>query len=64
LANAETICYASPNSAVISNPNYSLKDNEVIYPPQDVLKKMQFFQNLDQETLAYINNLWNQLKIS
>ncbi len=64
LANAETICYASPNTAVTSNPDYSLKDNEVIYPSEETLKKMQFFQNLDPETLTYINNLWNQLKIS
>ena len=32
--------------------------------PEEITSKMQYFHNLDPETLAYINSLWNQLKIS
>lgn len=64
LANAEAIYYGSPHTAVTSNPDYSLRGNEVIYPPEEITSKMQYFHNLDPETLAYINSLWNQLKIS
>ena len=32
LANAECLCYATPNQAVLDNEDYSLRDNEMLYP--------------------------------
>lgn len=61
LANAEMICYASPNTAVINHENYSLRGNEYLYPTEKV--KVQYFHNLDPETLKLLNDLWSELKL-
>lgn len=60
LANAEYICYATPHAAVRENPEYSLKDSEVLYP--DTLPTIASFRNLPQETLTLMNNLWTEIK--
>ncbi len=62
LANAEFICYASPNTAVVNNDNYSLKGNEVLYPTE--YPKVQWYHNLDPEILAYYESLWVKVKNS
>jgi len=61
LANAEYIKYASPHTAVRSNPDYSCKDNPVLYPA--AMPSSQTFENLPQEILTLMNNLWTEVKI-
>ncbi|MEG0979831.1 MAG: spermidine/putrescine ABC transporter substrate-binding protein [Oscillospiraceae bacterium] len=64
LANAETIRYASPHTEVVKMDEYTLKDNEVIYPKDaKVYENVQYFENLPPETLALMSDLWNDLKI-
>ena len=63
LANAEYLYYASPNTTVIDNPEYSLAGNEVIYPPEDIKSNTEYFHNLPKETLEYMTMKWNDLKI-
>ncbi len=63
LANAEFLCYASPNTTVIDNPDYSLAGNEVIYPPEEVKANTEYFHNMPRETLDYMASKWNDLKI-
>lgn len=63
LENAEYICYASPNTAVLENEEYSLKDNEILYPPADMRLETQYFHNLPQDTLTLMTDLFNDLKI-
>ena len=60
LANAEYIYYATPNKAVLQNPDYSLADSEAVYPK--VIKKAQDFHNLPTDTLQYMNSLWMKVK--
>ena len=60
LANAEFICYASPNTAVINNDNYTFKGNEVLYPAK--YPKVQWYHNLDPEILSYYEALWVKVK--
>ncbi len=64
LANAEYICYASPHSAVIENDEYSLKDNEYLYPDESVKANTQVFTDIDPETRSYYESLWESLKLS
>lgn len=61
LANAEYICYATPNTAVRENEDYSLKDNEIIYPSDEVLDNAQYFHDLDPETRSYYESLWEEV---
>jgi spermidine/putrescine transport system substrate-binding protein len=63
LANAEYLYYTSPNKAVLENPDYSLKDDPYTYPSEEVMENTQYYHNLDEDTLKYMNDLWDTLKI-
>lgn len=61
LANAEYICYASPNTSVIENPAYSFYQNEILYPDETTLPKVEYFHDIDQATRAYYEKLWEEI---
>lgn len=63
VANANVICYASPNKTVLTSDDYELKGNEILYPPNINDYKTQMFTKLDAETQALMTNLWSELKI-
>ncbi len=63
LQHAEYICYATPNSAVLELDEYSLKDNEYLYPAEDKKPKTQYFHDLDPEIRSYYEKLWEQVKL-
>lgn len=62
LHNANYLGYLCPVTAVLSDDRYVNKDNEVLYPKQEV--KTQFFHNLDQDTLDLLSKLWEDLKLA
>lgn len=62
LANAEYICYASPNTAVINNKDYSLAGNKYLYPDAASMPKTEIFINLPQSTLNLMSSLWDDVK--
>ena len=73
-ANANYICYASPNMAVRANPDYDFNPETnpdgygILYElPESYAKdasKMQYYQNLDDDTLGLMNDLWIQLGVT
>ena len=71
VANAEYTYYASPNSLVYNNATYLEDLGEdtiaVLYPElgnfAEQYNKMAF-RNLDNETLDYLNTLWENVKIN
>ncbi len=63
LDNAEYLYYTSPNQAVLDNEEYSLREDPYTYPDASVIENSQFYHNLDEDTLKYMNDLWNSLKI-
>lgn len=63
LANAECLCYATPNRAVLDNEEYSFRDNEMLYPDEEHTPPTEYFHNLDSETLMLMTSLWDNLKI-
>ncbi len=63
LANAEYMCYATPNQAVLDNEEYSLRDNEMLYPAEENAPKTEYFHNLDSDMLMLMTSLWDNLKI-
>lgn len=63
LANAEYICYATPNKTVIENDSYSFKDNEILYPSKENTPKTNYFHHLDSQTQLMMTSLWDNLKI-
>ena len=63
LANAEYICYASPNTAVVNNPDYSLAGNEYLYPAEEDMPKVEYFHDLPKDVRSHYEELWNKVKI-
>ena len=63
LANAECLCYATPNQAVLDNEDYSFRDNEMLYPDEEHTPTTEYFHNLESETLMLMTSLWDNLKI-
>lgn len=60
LENAEYIYYASPNTSVINNGEYSLHGNEAVYPEET--PNGQCFGNLPQNILELQADLWTKAK--
>lgn len=63
LANAEYLCYATPNKKVLENEDYSLKDNKYLYPDEEDMPICDYYHNLDPDTLMLMTSLWDNLKI-
>ncbi len=71
IANAEYICYASPNSLVYNNEVYKEDMGEdaigVLYPENfDFAAKYDAncYKDLDKETKDYLNSIWEKFKTS
>ena len=71
IANAEYIYYACPNSLVVEDEEY-IEDMgeeamEILYPEMDSFREAYnsyAYRNLDADTLAYINSLWERIKLN
>ncbi|MDD6807961.1 MAG: spermidine/putrescine ABC transporter substrate-binding protein [Oscillospiraceae bacterium] len=63
LANAEYICYATPNTAVRWMEDYSYVDSEILYPDESVTENYEYFYNLPPEIQTLMSNYWGDLKI-
>ncbi len=61
LANAEYICYASPNTSVTSDPNYEYYENEILYPSPEDMPKTEYFHDIDPEIRSYYERLWESV---
>lgn len=64
LAIAECICYASPHSEVLNNPDYEYYQDPILYPADEMYENTQNYMNLSQHTLQYVNSLWDNIYIS
>jgi len=68
VANAEYICYASPNTKVVENEEYraymtELHENALEYLyPDNTGYKVEYFENLPKDTITLMNSLWEELK--
>lgn len=69
IANAEYICYASPNTLVYENEEYIAYMQEECHPDAISIlydfdmEKMEFYHDLPTETRNLMNSLWEELKI-
>lgn len=64
LANAEKLCYASPNTAVVNNDEYTYKGNEILYPNEAQMPKTEYFHDLTPTVRSYYESLWTEIKNS
>lgn len=68
IANAEYICYASPNTLVSGSEDYKADMAEIHENAYEILydfdiSTMEYFHALPAETLNVMNSLWEELKI-
>ena len=64
LANSEYVGYSTPNAVTYSLLDDEVKNDEKRYPTDEFLSEhTEVFINLSDDTNAYMQNLWNQLKI-
>ena len=61
-ANAEYIGYASPNTAVINNEDYCYYQNEILYPDDEDMPKVTYYEDIDDKIRNYYENLWIDIK--
>jgi len=61
LANAEYIRYATPNTSVLNNDEYSLKDNKYLYPSENEKPIVNYYHDLDVEIRTYYEKLWEEI---
>ncbi|MBR4991560.1 MAG: extracellular solute-binding protein [Clostridia bacterium] len=71
IANAEYIWYACPNSQVFEDEEYidDMGEDamEILYPEMESFRdayNSYAYRNLDADTLAYINSLWERIKLN
>lgn len=69
IANSEAIYYASPNKLVSTNEDYIAAMEEVHEDAMNIIygyddSKMQYFEGLPDDTLNYMNSLWEKLMIN
>lgn len=64
LANAEYICYATPNKAVVEMESYTYHDNKILYPEDKDRPKCFYYHNQSVEIRRYMDMLWEEVKLS
>ena len=64
LANAEYICYATPNTEVVNMEEYTYCGDEILYPSEEDCPEATYYYNLDNETRRYMDKLWEEVKLS
>lgn len=62
-ANAEYIGYASPNTAVINNPDYYYYQNKILYPDKKDMPKVQYYHDIEDEIRMHYEMLWCDVKL-
>ncbi|MGO3017937.1 MAG: ABC transporter substrate-binding protein [Anaerococcus sp.] len=62
--NAEYIWYSTPNKEAKKLLSKEALEDEALYPPDDIVNKLEVFENLGQETTILYNDLFLELKIS
>jgi len=63
-ANMDYICYGSPIEGARAYMEDYLADSEVIYPPEEVLKKGTYYDYLPGEISRYVENLFMKVRNS
>lgn len=62
-ANAEYIGYASPNTAVVNNPDYYYYQNKILYPDEADMPKVQYYHDIKDEIRMHYEMLWCDVKL-
>lgn len=62
LANSEVTGYCTPNTAAFELLDEETKNNKIMYPDAEYLKKCESYIHLPAETNTYVQDLWISIK--
>lgn len=62
-ANADYIGYASPNTAVVNNPDYYYYENKILYPEKEDMPNVQYYHDVDNKIRRLYETLWCEVKL-
>ena len=62
MTNFDYVYYASPLTPVVEALDEEIRNNDAIIPSPETLKKCEVFTAIDDDTAAYLNHLWQELK--
>lgn len=60
--NAEEVWYAIPHTAAFEELDEEMREDTMVYPPDEVLEKCEVFANLPKEIMEIQSDLWIKLK--
>jgi spermidine/putrescine-binding protein len=60
---ANTVRYASPNTAAKPKLDKALREDPRVFPPKDVVARLKFHSLLDPETSQLWNEVWSDVKV-
>lgn len=61
---SNAIEFATPNAAALPYLKPELRDNTLIYPPEDVMQRLAFLEDLGPAGDALWNEVWEQVKLA
>jgi Spermidine/putrescine-binding periplasmic protein len=61
LYNCEYIGYSTPHSEAFELLDDELKENEIIYPPAEVLENTEVYVALPEDTTKLVDSLWTEI---
>ena len=60
--NFEEIYYPTPNTAAYNSLDKDVREDPLIFPDEDVVKKCEVYKALDSKTMALYSQMWKELK--
>ena len=63
LRNFEEVYYPTPNVALYEELDPEIKEDEMIFPPDEVIENSEVYKTLDNDTMEFLGKLWKELKV-
>ena len=61
--NTDYVSYSTPNKAALELLDEEVVNDERFYPPEELTEKLEVYENLGKEMLAYYNELYLEFKM-
>jgi spermidine/putrescine transport system substrate-binding protein len=62
-ANAEFVCYTTPNKAAYDILDEDYKSDDIIYPAKEDLDKCFYFSSMPKDIYNYLQQSWIEVKM-
>ncbi len=63
MANFEEVYYPTPNLAVYNELDEEIREDELVFPPEDVLLNCEVYETLSDDVMELYGEMWKELKV-